>query len=83
MPDRCAVQPYRPQPNLVVELRGMAETNTRIQLISAQGNLVFQQEVPANSNTVSLDVSHLQDGLYRLIIRSEKGAVTKQIMIKR
>ena len=67
------VYPY--PANEILNLK-MESMDGLVQILNLQGQIVMSEIV--NGNQTSLNISHLSNGFYHIVIQSEKGAVTKK-----
>ncbi len=54
----------------------------QISIADVTGKQILTQDLNHSPNTVQLDISHLQNGIYFITLRSEKGRGTKKIIKK-
>lgn len=75
------VYPNPADKELVVNLEGFVGTVSNISLVSIEGKIVINQAPIANAQAV-LNVSSLEAGVYMLKINSDKGDITKKIIVQ-
>ncbi|MEZ4859448.1 MAG: T9SS type A sorting domain-containing protein [Flavobacteriaceae bacterium] len=75
------VYPNPAQDILELDLSSVTPSKN-ISLVDATGKQVLEKDIALAENHFSLDISHLQSGIYFLTVKSEEGSMTKKIIKK-
>ncbi|GAB2838198.1 T9SS type A sorting domain-containing protein [Ferruginibacter profundus] len=83
IPDAMEVTVF-PQPasDVVTIVFNSDKNNFKISLCNSKGQLLLSDEVK-NENKKQIKVSHLPDGIYSILLTSDKKSITRQIIIAR
>lgn len=75
------IYPNPSQGQFAIELTNDYRNNAEIKVYSSYGVLVYD-ELTENTNSMSIDLSNLDSGVYYIIIENDQQRVVKQVMIK-
>lgn len=66
-----------------VNLHMQKAIDISISLVNSQGAIITQQFIPkAEKNTLNFNTEHLADGIYLINLTSEKGIITKKLVVQ-
>jgi hypothetical protein len=75
-----SVYPNPTKNNVTVQIPISFRTNAVIQLTNQFGLVVFMQKVPPGSETISIDLSKLKEGIYQLTLKAGNGVKQAKIV---
>lgn len=60
-----------------------SQQSITVALYDLNGRKLLEEQIPSGTETVEVNVSHLKSGFYFCRIRTEKGSVTKKLIIQK
>ncbi len=82
VPDNVKLYPNPAMGEFRVRSPEFGDGNAVIELYGLDGRKLLEKQIPKGTDKINIDVSMLQSGLYLCRINTEKGSVTKKLIVK-
>jgi len=78
-----SIHPNPAKDELFVNISGFADKNPEVNILNCLGKIIFsKQYLSSTENLVTLDISHLADGLYFVQIKNNNVNLIKKLIIQ-